>query len=172
LRQDQRCQGSLTVGSAEYDSSGLVGRCYYLGASHWHRFTCQWLERSTLFQCFGAPLACLSREISATISTELDYAGLFSVQPLALSGENKVPMVRVEQFLAGCWCSTRSKICRSVQRYRPKISWSVSTYRLDWIVVSYSRVATGAFWDTLLVVASGRTRPGKDRCVHSLLQRY
>jgi hypothetical protein len=39
-------------------------------------------------------------EISATIATELDYAELFSVQPLALSGENKVPMVRVEhQFL-------------------------------------------------------------------------
>ena len=29
------------------------------------------------------------------------------------------------------------------------------TYRLDWIVVGYSGVATGAFWDTLLVVASG-----------------
>jgi hypothetical protein len=32
---------------------------------------------------------------------------------------------------------------------------SVPRYRLDWIVVSYSRVATGAFWDTALVVASG-----------------
>jgi len=32
---------------------------------------------------------------------------------------------------------------------------SVPRYRLDWIVVSYSSAATGAFWDTLLVVASG-----------------
>ena len=28
-------------------------------------------------------------------------------------------------------------------------------YRLDWTAVGYSRVATGAFWDSLLVVASG-----------------
>ena len=32
---------------------------------------------------------------------------------------------------------------------------AVPSYQLDWIVVSYSSVATGAFWDTLLVVASG-----------------
>jgi hypothetical protein len=44
-----------------------------------------------------------------------------------------------------------------------RFAGAVPRYRLDWIVVSYSRVATGAFWDTLLVVASGRTRPGKDQ---------
>ena len=33
-------------------------------------------------------------------------------------------------------------------------SGASARYRLDWIVVSYSRVATGAFWETV-VVASG-----------------
>src|SRR5262249_20838661 len=32
---------------------------------------------------------------------------------------------------------------------------AVPRYPLDWIVVSYSRVATGAFWDMLPVAASG-----------------
>jgi hypothetical protein len=40
-------------------------------------------------------------KISAKIPTGLDYAGLFSVQPLALSGENKVPLVRVEHQFPG-----------------------------------------------------------------------
>jgi len=43
----------------------------------------------------------LNVEISAKIPTGLDCAGLFSVQPLALSGENKVPMVRVEHQFPG-----------------------------------------------------------------------
>jgi len=30
---------------------------------------------------------------------------------------------------------------RSVQKYRPEISWSVPTYRLDWGVLGYSRAA-------------------------------
>src|SRR5262249_31525670 len=46
-------------------------------------------------------------------------------------------------FLAGCWCSTRSslnfEICGAVPKYRFKISWSVPSYRLDWIVLGYSR---------------------------------
>src|SRR5262249_4309776 len=32
---------------------------------------------------------------------------------------------------------------------------AVRRYRLDWTAVVYSLLATGAFWDTLLVVASG-----------------
>jgi hypothetical protein len=61
-------------------------------------------------------------------------------------GRDKVLMVRLEwstNFLAGCWCSTRSslnfEICGAVPKYRFKISWSVPTYRLDWIVLGYSR---------------------------------
>src|SRR5262249_24975550 len=46
-------------------------------------------------------------------------------------------------FLAGRWCSTRSslnfEICGAVPKYRFKIFWSVPTYRLDWVVLSYSR---------------------------------
>ena len=32
---------------------------------------------------------------------------------------------------------------------------AVPSYQLDWTAVGYSMVATGAFWDSLLVVASG-----------------
>ena len=42
----------------------------------------------------------------------------------------------------------RHATSRSVPRYRFEISWSVPTYRLDWIVLGYSGVATGAFWDS------------------------
>jgi hypothetical protein len=55
----------------------------------------QWLEQ-------GYPARSpLNVEISATIPTGLDYAGLFLVQPLALSGENKLPIVRVEHQFPG-----------------------------------------------------------------------
>ena len=51
--------------------------------------------------------------------------------------------------------------------------WGAPRYRLDWIVVSYSTVATGAFWDSLLVVASGVPFIPACRLVlpHSLIQR-
>src|SRR5215831_14684426 len=66
-----------------------------------------------------------------------------SVQPLALSGETRCWLEWSTNFLAGCWCSTRSslnfEICGAVPQYRFKISWSVPTYRLDWIVLGYSR---------------------------------
>jgi hypothetical protein len=43
----------------------------------------------------------LNVEISARYRLDWTYAELFSVQPLALSGENKVPMVRVEHQFPG-----------------------------------------------------------------------
>jgi len=85
-----------------------------------------------------------NREISVKIPTGLDYAGVFSVQPLALSGETMCWWLEWStNFLAGRWCSTRSslnfEICGAVPKYRFKIFWSVPTYRLDWVVLSYSR---------------------------------
>src|SRR6516165_7544115 len=64
---------------------------------------------------------------------------------------DKVLMVRWStNFLAGCWCSTRSslnfEICGAVPRYRFKISWSVPTYRLDWIVQGYAGSARWHLW--------------------------
>jgi len=48
----------------------------------------------------------------------------------------------------------------------------VPSYRLDWTAVGYSMVATGAFWDSLLVVASAAPIIPACRLVpHSLIQR-
>src|SRR5215471_17233961 len=58
--------------------------------------------------------------------------------------------------MTGCWClrSLTSQCRDECQDTDSRFLRAVPRYRLDWIVVSYSRVATGAFWDTL-VVASG-----------------
>ena len=54
--------------------------------------------------------------------------------------------------------------------YRFEICGAVPRYRLDWTAVDYSRVATGAFWDTLLVAASGGHPSSQPRQVPPLAQ--
>jgi hypothetical protein len=67
--------------------AGFVCRCYYLGASHWLRFTCQWLERrppsgngasarlpTRIWGSATIPLRDFL--VSANIPTGLDCAGL------------------------------------------------------------------------------------------------
>ena len=58
LKRSLQCQGSLIEDIAGSEPSVFVGRCYYLGASHWLRFTCQWLERRPpIHSPSGPPLA-------------------------------------------------------------------------------------------------------------------
>src|SRR5262249_24862256 len=80
---------------------------------------------------------------------------------------NTIAHVLSSSMLASLTSQCRDKCQHTISRFLG----AVPRYPLVWVVLSYSRVATGAFWDTLLVVASGAPYIRSPLVPHSLIQR-
>jgi hypothetical protein len=106
----------------------------------------------------------LNVEISAKIPTGLEYVDYSRCSHWHSRARTRCRWLEWNtNFLAGCWCSTRSSLnfedCGAVPRYRPEISWSVPTYQLDWVVVGYAVAARWHLWGYVQWAASGGHHP-------------